>query len=151
MAVDLAIRSWNITTGTTIYPSKPITGEAGNNALVIQAKKETVGSNQFTSAKITTENKLAIKYGMIEVRLKTPNLDTGLWPAAWLLGTNYHESGWPYCGEMDMMEMGHKASEKTRLGHAGAPINNYVGANLIWYTGDACTPRQSELRGKHCL
>ncbi|MDP4238244.1 MAG: family 16 glycosylhydrolase [Bacteroidota bacterium] len=122
---------------------EPITGEPGNNALVIQAKKETIGTNQFSSAKITTQNKLAIKYGMIEVRLKTPNLDSGLWPAVWLLGTNYSSVGWPYCGEMDMMEMGHKASEKARLGHAGAAINNYVGANLIWYTGDACAPDNS--------
>jgi len=77
---------------------------------------------------------------MIEVRLKTPNLDKGLWPAVWLLGANYNSVGWPYCGEIDMMEMGQKQAERTRLGHGGAPVNNFVGANLIWYTGDACTP-----------
>lgn len=119
---------------------EPVQGETGNNALVIQAKKETVGTNQFTSAKITTENKLAIKYGMIEVRLKTPDINKGLWPAAWLLGTNYSTVGWPYCGEIDMMEMGQSTVEKTRLNHAGAATNNYVGANLIWFTGDACSP-----------
>lgn len=125
--------------GTNNISIEAIDGESGNNALVIQAKKETVGTNQFTSAKLTTENKLAIKYGMIEVRMKTSNIDNGLWPAAWLLGTNYSTAGWPYCGEIDMMEMGHKASEKARLGKSGAAPNNFVGANLIWYTGDACT------------
>ncbi|GAB1415870.1 hypothetical protein MASR2M117_12760 [Paludibacter sp.] len=117
-----------------------IPGEAGNNALVIQAKRETVGSNSFTSAKITTENKLAIKYGMVEVRLKTPDLNTGLWPAVWMLGTNHSSIGWPYCGEIDIMEMGQKQSERARLGWGGTPVNNFVGANLIWYTGEACTP-----------
>ena len=126
--------------GTNNLSIEPISGETGNNALVIQAKKETVGANAFTSAKVTTENKLAVKYGMIEVRLKTPNLDKGLWPAVWLLGANYNSVGWPYCGEIDMMEMGQKQAERTRLGYGGAPINNFVGANLIWYTGDACTP-----------
>lgn len=126
--------------GTNNLTIEPISGETGNNALVIEAKKETVGANVFTSAKITTENKLAVKYGMIEVRLKTPNLDKGLWPAVWLLGANYNSVGWPYCGEIDMMEMGQKQAERTRLGYGGAPINNFVGANLIWYTGDACTP-----------
>lgn len=125
--------------GTNNISIEPISGEAGNNALVIQAKKEMVGSNQFTSGKLTTENKLSIKYGMIEVRMKTPNIDSGLWPAAWLLGANYNSVGWPYCGEIDMMEMGHSTKEKTRLGHAGAAANNYVGSNLIWFTGDACT------------
>lgn len=125
--------------GTNNISIEPIDGEQGNNALVIQAKKETVGTNQFTSAKLTTENKLAIKYGMIEVRMKTPNIDNGLWPAVWLLGTNYNSAGWPYCGEIDMMEMGHKSSEKARLGKSGVSPNNFVGSNLIWYTGDACT------------
>jgi len=115
-----------------------ITEETGNNALVLQAKRETIGNSQFTSGKINTENKLAIKYGVIEIRMKTPDIETGLWPAAWLLGTNYNSVGWPRCGEIDMMEMGHKAVERARLGHAGVSANNYVGANLLWYTSAAC-------------
>lgn len=117
---------------------EPISGEAGNNALVIQAKKETVGSNQFTSGKLSTLNKLAIKYGLIEVRMKAPAVETGLWPAVWLLGANMKAVGWPRCGEIDMMEMGHKAAERTRQGFSGVSANNYVGANLLWYNSAAC-------------
>ena len=41
--------------------------EPGNYALVLEAKDETVGTNAFTSGKVTTENKVAIKYGVVEV------------------------------------------------------------------------------------
>jgi beta-glucanase (GH16 family) len=123
--------------GNNIY-IEPISGETGNNALVLEAKQETTGDNQFTSGKITTVDKLAIKYGVIDIRMKVPNVATGLWPAAWLLGVSHSSVGWPYCGEMDMMEMGHKASERTRQGSPGVSANNFVGSNLIWYTSAAC-------------
>jgi beta-glucanase (GH16 family) len=114
-----------------------IAEEPGNYALVLEAKKETVGTNAFTSGKVTTENKLAIKYGVVEVRMKTPDIQNGLWPAAWLLGINHREVGWPYCGEIDMMEMGHSVSERQAEGFSGSP-NNFVRANLIWYASAAC-------------
>lgn len=115
-----------------------IPGEEGNYALILEAKSETYENSSFTSGKVTTEDKLAIKYGVIEIRIKAPEVETGLWPAAWLLGTNQTALGWPACGEADLMEMGHTAAERTRLGHAGVSANNYVGANLIWYEDDAC-------------
>ena len=107
-----------------------------NGHLVIEAKRESLGNSSFTSGKIDTEGKVAIKYGMVEVRMQVPNLETGLWPAAWLLGVNHKTAGWPYCGEMDMMEMGHNAFQRNRYG--GGNINSFVGANLIWYAPDAC-------------
>ena len=114
-----------------------IEGDPGNYALILEAKKETVGNNSFTSGKVTTENKVAIKYGVVEVRMKAPNVDNGLWPAAWLLGINHREVGWPYCGEIDMMEMGHSASERQSEGYMGS-ANNFVRANLLWYSSGAC-------------
>jgi beta-glucanase (GH16 family) len=148
---------WNITTGNgcdegncgwgneeleyyledNVY-IEPVDGEVGNYALVLEAKNETYESNSFTSGKVTTENKLAIKYGVIEIRMKVPAVETGLWPAAWLLGTNENAFGWPKCGEADMMEMGYTAAERARLGHSDVSANNYVGANLIWYEEAAC-------------
>ncbi len=117
----------------------PVPGESGNNALVLEARRESIGNSSFTSGKIDTKNKLAIKYGVVEVRMMVPDLKTGLWPAAWLLGVNNETAGWPACGEMDMMEMGQSQAEKERQGFAGADVNNYVGANLIWKDKAACS------------
>lgn len=111
-----------------------IPGESGNNALVFTARNEAMGGRGFTSGKVTSENNLSVHYGLIEVRIKTPDLDTGLWPAAWLLGTS--NITWPGKGEIDMMEMGHAAAERARLGHPGADTNSYVGANAIFANED---------------
>ncbi|NJO88015.1 MAG: family 16 glycosylhydrolase, partial [Chloroflexia bacterium] len=107
-----------------------IPGESGNKALVLEARNQTMGSASFTSGKVDTEGKLSIQYGLIEIRLRVPNLETGLWPAAWLLGTV--NLGWPAKGEIDMMEMGHNLTERTRQGFPSAPVNNFVGSNAIW-------------------
>lgn len=111
-----------------------IPGESGNNALVLQAKNESSGSSAFTSGKVDSDGNLSVQYGMIEIRMRTPNLNTGLWPAAWLLGTA--NTSWPGKGEIDMMEMGHAAAERERQGHAGVDMNRYVGANAIFANDD---------------
>ncbi|VUD66076.1 Glucan endo-1,3-beta-glucosidase A1 [Thalassocella blandensis] len=115
---------------------RDVPGEAGNKALVLEAKRETMGTKQFTSGKLTSQNKMAIKYGLIEIRMNAPHVDTGLWPAAWMLGTT--TLPWPRKGEIDMMEMGHRAAEMTRQGHDGADPNAYVGSNIIFYADEAC-------------
>lgn len=115
-----------------------VPGNPGNNALVLTAKRETVEQNQFTSGKVDSEGKVAVQYGLIEIRMRVPNLETGLWPAAWMLGTS--TASWPAKGEIDMMEMGHRAQTRTESGHPDAAINNYVGANAIFYSEDACVP-----------
>lgn len=110
--------------------------ESGTRALAIQARRQTVGSNVFTSGKIDTKGKVQVQYGMVEVRMATPNVDTGLWPAAWMLGVS--PQTWPRNGEIDIMEMGHKAASRAA---AGAPSgNHFVGANVITYQQAACVP-----------
>ncbi|MFL3651725.1 MAG: di-heme oxidoredictase family protein [Pseudoalteromonas sp.] len=111
--------------------------EIGNRALVLEANDEASNGYAFTSGKVQTKNKIAVKYGMIEVRIMVPDVDIGLWPAAWLLGTT--NQSWPAKGEIDMMEMGHKAQAREDAGFPGADINHYVGSNLIFYTEDACS------------
>jgi len=111
-----------------------IPGESGNNALVLEAKRETIGTNEFTSGKVDSKNKLSIHYGLIEVRMRVPRVEVGLWPAAWLLGTS--NVTWPANGEIDMMEMGHSTVERERLGFPGSDVNSYVGANAIFANED---------------
>ena len=56
-----------------------IPGEPGNNALVLEARRQNSGNSSFTSGKVTTKNNLAVKYGMIEFRIKVPDkLSKGL-------------------------------------------------------------------------
>lgn len=114
-----------------------VPGEPNNNALVLDARSESTNGYSFTSGKVTTENKLSVQYGMIETRIRVPNLEQGLWPAAWMLGTS--TLPWPRKGEVDMMEMGHSAAERERQGSPGVSTNNYVGSNAIFYAESACS------------
>lgn len=61
------------------------------------------GPCRYTSAKIKTIGKFEQTYGRFEARIKLPQ-GQGLWPAFWLLGSNYQSSPWPDCGEIDIME-----------------------------------------------
>lgn len=58
---------------------------------------------EWTSGKITTEDKLGFLYGHLEARIKTSG-DAGTWPAFWMLGQDFQKNGWPGCGEIDIHE-----------------------------------------------
>jgi len=94
-----------------------------NGNLVITALKNESG---FTSARIRTEDKLTFKYGRIEARIKVPDLADGLWPAFWTLGNNFSQVSWPFCGELDIMEMGSGASISQGV------INRRVSSTAHW-------------------
>lgn len=79
--------------------------------LVITAKAEKFQPEggtltyRYTSGRVNTKNLQSFKYGKIEARIKVSAVD-GLWPAFWMLG--YHQKGWPYCGELDILETWNK-------------------------------------------
>ena len=130
-----------------------VPGEPGNNALHITAMEESGpgivdqwgNPLSYTSGKVTTKAKVSIQYGVIETRVRVPDLDLGGWPAVWLLGmANYN---WPRCGELDMMEMGSRQGFRDlhdeHNGGNGAnnsTVNQVVGANAIFYSDEAVTP-----------
>lgn len=74
-----------------------------NGNLVIKAKKETVGNNDYTSAKLISHKKGDWKYGKFEIRAQLPN-GKGMWPAIWMLPTTEKYGAWPKSGEIDIME-----------------------------------------------
>jgi beta-glucanase (GH16 family) len=76
----------------------------GEGNLVITAREESFEGANYTSSRITTQDKLEITYGRIEARIKTP-FGQGLWPAFWLLGTSNSGEIWPQIGEIDVMEL----------------------------------------------
>ena len=101
----------------------------GNGNLVITAKSEAFLGSAYTSARIKTKGKLDQKYGRFEARIKTP-YGQGLWPAFWMLGSNIDTVTWPFCGEIDIMELrGQKPSTMSSALHGPG----YSGANPILY------------------
>jgi beta-glucanase (GH16 family) len=75
-----------------------------NGNLIIEARKEQSGGVNYSSARLTTQNKKNFKFGRIDIRAKLP-VDKGMWPALWMLGSNINTVGWPQCGEIDIMEL----------------------------------------------
>ena len=71
--------------------------------LVIEARKEAYLGKQYTSGRITTQNKASWQYGRMEARMKIPT-GKGTWPAFWMLGNAISSVGWPASGEIDIME-----------------------------------------------
>lgn len=72
--------------------------------MIITAKKQNFGNNQYTSSRIITKGKKFFKFGRIDIRAALPK-GKGLWPALWMLGTNIDAVSWPSCGEIDIMEL----------------------------------------------
>lgn len=72
--------------------------------LVITAKKEPFGGKEYTSSRIITKGKKEFRYGRIDIRAALPK-GQGIWPALWMLGSNFETVSWPACGEIDIMEM----------------------------------------------
>ncbi len=71
--------------------------------LQVMALKKQQDDKQYTSARLVTKNKGDWKYGRVEVRAKLPR-GRGLWPAIWMLPTDWKYGGWPASGEIDIME-----------------------------------------------
>ena len=88
--------------------------------LILETRKETIPNAAFvskeakdwqnnwekadyTSASLTTKGIAEWTYGRIEIRAQLPE-GRGLWPAFWMLGSNFDEVKWPTCGEIDIME-----------------------------------------------
>jgi len=61
------------------------------------------GPCQYTSARLKTLGQFSQQYGRFEARIQIPE-GQGLWPAFWMLGADINSSGWPTCGEIDIME-----------------------------------------------
>ena len=81
----------------------------GRGHLMIVARRATsrlscyYGPCRYTSGKITTRGKFEASPGRVEARIKLP-AGQGLWPAFWMLGADFLTTGWPACGELDIME-----------------------------------------------
>lgn len=105
--------------------------QAGSNVAVLEARSGNpggfscwYGSCQYTSSRMTTQNKRTFRYGRIEARMKLPQTQ-GIWPAFWMLGSNIPDVNWPASGEIDIME--HVGFEP-EITHGALHGPNYFGA-----------------------
>ena len=85
------------------YTASPSNSFVQDGKLTIRAQKETYLGKQYTSARMRTRNKGDWKHGRVEVRAKVP-YGRGMWPAIWMLPTDWEYGGWPMSGEIDIME-----------------------------------------------
>ncbi len=102
------------------YTGRPENVRVENGELVIEARRESIGGKQYTSARLRTINKVDIRYGRFEARIKIPATQ-GIWPAFWMLPTNSPYGGWPMSGEIDIMEAVNQASSLHGTLHFGNP------------------------------
>ena len=81
--------------------------ENGNLILKAQLVPQGIGSSKglryCSSARLRTYGKGDWKYGRIEVKAKVAS-GQGIWPAIWMLPTDWLFGGWPSSGEIDIME-----------------------------------------------
>ncbi|MCK4994392.1 MAG: glycoside hydrolase family 16 protein [Candidatus Omnitrophica bacterium] len=109
---------WGLS-GMQEYTSDPKNAYIENGKLVLQAfyLGGEFEARNYTSAKLTTYKKQSFKYGKIAARIKMP-YGKGIFPAFWMLGTDIEETGWPKCGEIDIVEMfgGGRGKDDTALG-----------------------------------
>lgn len=90
--------------------------------------------NNFTSARLSTQNSFTLTHGRLEVRAKLP-AGAGTWPAFWALGANLYSVGWPACGEIDVLEYtGTRPTLTTSAAHLAA----YDGSH--WYATRTAPP-----------
>jgi beta-glucanase (GH16 family) len=134
---DPAIWSFEIGTGPNgdgwgnnefqYYTDRSENSIVEDGMLKITAQKELFLGSPYTSARILTKGKIDQKYGRIEARIKLP-YGKGIWPAFWMLGSNFDTVNWPQCGEIDIME--YLGNQPTKiLGTIHGP--GYSGANAI--------------------
>jgi beta-glucanase (GH16 family) len=120
---SLDLTKWNYETGGNgwgnqekqNYTNRPENIRLEDGSLVIEAKKEVYQTNNYTSARINTRDKVTYAYGKFEARISLPP-GKGTWSAFWMMGSNITYTRWPLCGEIDIME--HIGSQPTMLSHA---------------------------------
>lgn len=100
-----------------------------NGFLTITARKEAMENKAYTSARLVTKGKGDWLYGKIQIKAKLPS-GVGTWPAIWMLPTDWSYGGWPYSGEIDIMEhVGYDMNKVYSTIHTGA-YNHTLGTQI---------------------
>lgn len=74
-----------------------------NGFLIVEARHEPTGTSDYSSAKLISKGKGDWTYGRVDVRARLPH-GRGVWPAIWMLPSEWRYGPWPQSGEIDIME-----------------------------------------------
>ncbi|MCO6461234.1 MAG: glycoside hydrolase family 16 protein [Saprospiraceae bacterium] len=85
------------------YTSDAENSRIENGLLIIEVHKKETHGYKYSSARIHTRNSASWREGRIDVRARLPR-GRGVWPAIWMLPQKWEYGGWPYSGEIDIME-----------------------------------------------
>ena len=109
-SLDASVWSYDVGNGDNGWGNGELQVYAESNVAVEDGLLKIVATKEdddlFTSGRIKTMDKLSFKYGTLEARMQTPDVNAGLWPAFWTLGANFESVGWPAAGEIDIAELG---------------------------------------------
>jgi Glycosyl hydrolases family 16/Calx-beta domain len=103
--------------------------------MIIEARQEGFSGFEYTSSRLITKGKKEFKYGRIDIRAALPK-GKGIWPALWMLGSNFQQAGWPACGEIDIMEL---IGSQPGTTHGTAHYGSSTGAHE-WRTASKTLP-----------
>jgi beta-glucanase (GH16 family) len=124
------------------YTNRPENSYISDGKLVIKALDETFtgpeGTREYTSARLRTMEKGDWKYGRFEIRARLP-FGQGIWPAIWMLPTDWAYGGWAASGEIDIMELLGQEPHKVHgtLHYGGEwPDNVHTGTSYTLKNGD---------------
>lgn len=120
------------------YTDSPDNSFISDGKLIIEAKEENSNGSNYSSARMITADKFEFAFGRVDVRAKLPE-GQGIWPAIWMLGANFFDSGWPSCGEIDIMELvGHQPNIVHGTAHWGIDNDNhkYSGSSKVLGGGE---------------
>lgn len=96
-------QSWSSAWNRYVVPDEASLAEVSDGALHMRARWNDETNLPETGA-IQSVGKYSFTYGKLEVRAKFTRSGKGAWPAIWLMPQNSIFSGWPDCGEIDVME-----------------------------------------------
>ena len=123
------------------YTSRPANAQLdGAGRLVLSALREKViGADKvrraYTSARVTTINKVTVQAGSyVEAEIEAPD-GVGVRPAFALVGTNISRVGWPAAGELDVLGA---TGAGITVAHLAAKDNSHQDLPYTWAeAGDA--------------
>lgn len=124
---------WKFETGATGWGNNELQNyTAGDNVelkdgilrIMTRQTGEHGRTGAYTSTRLNSVE--SFQYGRMEIRAKIPDdKGKGLWPAIWMLGHDLPQSGWPNCGEIDIMEYVSYSPGKVHFA-IHSKVNNHV-------------------------